>query len=431
MLRVPISYAKPGMVLALPVYHPRRPDTVLLSDGMELDARSIARLGEIELKELWIRYPGVDFVREYICPSVFNAHAHLTRHIAQALEGASHAAPAKLEYTAYRAAIGALLDRLIANPRAAVFSQEIVSRGEPALAHASTVAFLSVLMGLKLDDYLILERSRLASYVARDVTSLGVGAMLHDIGMLRLPPEVVERWNRTQDESCETWRAHVLIGYELVKEAIGPSAAAGVLHHHQKFDGTGFPARVRTDGAGNAIHESLAGSDIHVFARIIAAADLFDRLRHPPSAPGRDDTVPVVRVLRQMQHHPYADWIDPMVYLALLSVVPAYLPGSMVTLSNGQNAVVTEWFPDDPCRPTVQTIGDPRVDFANESRRSERFILRERTDLAIIRAEGQDVAQDNFYPSNPGEFDLKLAGRLLHNAASTRMAPPEDLQRAG
>lgn len=412
MLRVPIAYAKPGMVLAVPIYHPRRQDTVLLKDGITLDSWSIGRLQEINLREVWIRYPGVGFISEYICPAVFEAHAGLTTKISEAIELVSQGTPTRLEYNTYRGAISSLMDRLIANPRAAVFVQEMVDRGTPALAHASTVSFLAVLMGMKLDDYLILERSRVSPHIARDVAALGVGAMFHDLGMLRLDPEVVDRWARTLDESDEPWRTHVQIGYDLVKEAIGPAAAAGVLHHHQKFDGSGFPARKRMDGK----EEQLAGSDIHVFARIIAAADLFDRLRHPPAGAPDAKPVPVVRVLKQLQRAPYAAWIDPMVFKALLAVVPAYLPGTIVGLNNGFQGVVTEWFPDDPCRPTVVSIGDITKDFANEDRPVERFILRDTAGLEITQAEGQDVYADNFYPTFPGQYDLKLAGRILHNS---------------
>ncbi len=408
MLRVPIAYAKPGMVLSLPIYHPRRPDTVLLAEGITLDSRSIARLAEINLRELWIRYPGVEFIGDYICPAVFEAHAALTRRIAEAFAAVSLGTPAKLEYNVYRGAVNGLMDRLVAHPRAAVFVQEMADFSDPALRHASTVSFLSVLMGLKLDDYLISERTRLSSHLARDVASLGVGAMLHDIGMLRLPPEVVERWNRTLDERDEDWRAHVQVGHELVKEAIGPAAAAGVLHHHQKYNGSGFPARIRM---GN-IEEPIAGSDIHVFARIIAAADLFDRLRHPPGADPEGTPEPVVRVLSRLQSAPYSGWIDPMVFKALLAVVPAYLPGTMVTLSNGVRAVVTEWHTDDPCRPTVCSIGDPAKDFSAVDRKPDRYVLKAIPSLFVAEAEGQDVSEDNFYPTVPGQFDLRIAARV-------------------
>jgi HD-GYP domain-containing protein (c-di-GMP phosphodiesterase class II) len=381
---------------------------------MTLDWRSIGRLQEIQLREMWIRYPGVGFVGEYICPAVLEAHANLTRRIAEAFEQVSLGTPAKLEYNAYRGAISSLMDRLIANPRAAVFVQEMVDRGAAALSHASTVSFLAVLMGMKLDDYLIVERTRVSPHVARDVASLGVGAMFHDLGMLRLPPEVVERWNRRLDESDEQWRTHVQVGYDLVKEAIGPAAAAGILHHHQKFDGSGFPARRRMDGQ----EEPLAGSDIHVFARIIAAADLFDRLRNPPGAAPEDAPLPVVRVLKKLQQLPYAAWIDPMVYKALLAVVPAYLPGTMVTLSNGTQGVVTEWFPDDPCRPTVVSIGDFTKDFDRDDRDQERFVLRDTAGLEVTHAEGQEVYADNFYPVTPHQYDLTLAGKKLHNTVA-------------
>jgi HD-GYP domain-containing protein (c-di-GMP phosphodiesterase class II) len=290
----------------------------------------------------------------------------------------------------------------------------MADRAQPVLRHASSVCMLSVLMGLRLDDYLVIERSRLTSHAARDVASLGVGAMLHDVGMLRLDPEVVHVWQQTQDESDVRFQKHVFLGHELVREAVGPAASAVVLHHHQKYDGSGFPRRMRLDGG----LEPLSGSEIHIFARIVAAADLFDRLRYPPGAPPESAPLPVVRALRTLRQQPYAGWLDPMVYKALLAVMPAYAPGTMVELSNGARGVVTEWFPDDPCRPCVQELRDPGKDFARGAPAGERFVLRDTPGLQVVRAEGEDVSADNFYPTNPGEFDLKLAGKALLNAAA-------------
>lgn len=417
MLRVPIEQAKPGMTLALPLAHPRRQDTVLLKPGMELDERTIARLVEIRIKDLWIRYPGIEFIADYISPELVESEAALTGQIAGALDAVAEGAHARLDYGSYRAAITSLLARLASSQKAAIFIQEMVNNDEPALRHSSSVCLMSIMMGLKLEDYLIAERSRLGAVNAKDVSSLGVGAMLHDIGMLRLAPEVVARWNTTLDESDPAWRQHVLIGFDLVKDAVGPAAAASVLHHHQKFDGSGFPARVRA-----GIPEPCSGSDIHVFARIIAAADLFDRLRHPPGAPAGAPPVPAVRALRRMQERPCCGWIDPMVFKALLAVVPAYAPGTQVKLSNGVSGVVVEWFPDDPCRPTVQTIGDPTRDFAGPAIQGERYILRKLAGVRVVMAEGQDVSADNFYPSTPGQFDLRLAGKALFNAAAGEAA---------
>lgn len=414
MLRVPIAYAKPGMVLALPVFHPRRPDTVLLKEGLGLEARAVARLAELRVGEVWIRYPGLEMVGEYVSQEVLESQASVTQRIGEAFEAVSRGAHAKLEYSEYRLAVASMMERLLANPKAALFMQEMSDRSQPVLRHASGVCMLSVLMGLKLDDYLVMERSRLSVHAARDVASLGVGAMMHDVGMLRLDPEVVQRWCEEQDESDPRFQKHVVLGYELVREAVGPAAAAAVMHHHQRFDGSGFPRRVRLDGS----EESLAGSDIHVFARIVACADLYDRVRYAPGAKEDAAPLPVVRVLRRLQEKPYCSWIDPMVYKALLAVLPAFAPGSIVELSNGARGVVTEWFAEDPCRPNIQELGDPSKGFDPRTPPGRRFVLRDTAGLIVVKAEGQDVSRDNFFPCTPGEYDLKLSTRALTNAAA-------------
>lgn len=419
MLRVPIAYAKPGMVLAMPILHPRRADTILLKSGIQLDAHSIDRLREINLREVWINYPGTEFLCAYYCPEVLKAQAALAQHIANAFDSVVSGSRAKLEYNLYRNAIAELIDRLLLFPRSAAFLQELADHDQPLLRHASTVCMLAVLMGLKLDDYIIVERARLSAHGARDIVGLGLGAMFHDVGMARMAPDVLQRWNHTQDESDPDWRAHVHVGFDVVKNALGPAAAAAVLHHHQKFDGTGFPRRLRLDGT----EEPLAGSDIHVFARIVAAADLFDRLRHPPAALPDSTPTPVVRVLKRLQQQPYANWIDPMVFRGLLSVVPPYVPGSIVTLSTGQQAVVTEWFPEDPCRPAVHILPNG-LDALGPDDPIERIDLRQRTGIVVARAEGHDVTSDNFFPEHPGQFDIKLAGRALFNAAAVPSRTP-------
>jgi HD-GYP domain-containing protein (c-di-GMP phosphodiesterase class II) len=414
MLRVPIGYAQAGMVLAMPIFHPRRQDTMLLKAGMELDARTVERLTELKIKEFWIRYPGFEFVGEYICPQVQESHGVVTRHIGEAIDQVSSGTHARLNYSEYKLAIAGLLQSLVANPKASLFVQEMADQAEPALRHSSSVCMISVLMGLKLEEYLIDQRSRMHIRGAKDVAKLGLGAMLHDIGMLRLSAAAMERWNRTQDESDVEFQQHVVIGFKMIREAVGPAGAAAVLHHHQKFDGSGFPRRKLLDGS----FVSLAGQDIHVYARIIAAADIFDRLRHPPGQAPEQPTLPVVRVLRLMQTLPYVNWVDPIVFRAMLSVVPAYAPGSMVMLSTGERAVVGETFPSDPCRPVVHVIGDPRSGFDKPAAECRRYDLRSEPEISVVEAEGQNVTDDNFALSP----DVAVEMAIAHAAAMTKLS---------
>lgn len=399
----------------MPITHPTRPDVVLLRPGYVIDTHTIDRLAELRLREVWIRYPGLDFIAEHVCPSVVQAGRGVTAAIGQTFEEVLGSGHAKLQYFVYRRAIQDLLDELIEHPRAGAFIVELAAGSPEILRSAGHGCFMSLLMGMKLETYLMLSRSRLDGYSARDVTSLGIGALLRDIGMLRMPEEARDRWFRSRDESDPGWREHVRMGYDAVRGEVEPAAAAAVLHHHQKFDGTGFPHRTTLAGEDR----SVSGQEIHVFARVIAAADCFDRLRYTPS--GR---TPMVRVLRRMLDGPESTWIDPLVFRGLLHVTPPYPPGSLVKLNNGLHCAVTSWDPLDPCRPDLAVLEHDPLNRARFLEPVEMLRLRDEASLEIVEAEGEHVAGDNFAPSRPGDFDIHRAQGLLISR------PPESLRSA-
>ncbi|MFI4883421.1 MAG: HD-GYP domain-containing protein [Phycisphaerales bacterium JB064] len=429
MLRVSIHEAAPGMRLAMPVYHPRRGGPVLLKAGVTLDDRLIARMREIELREVWIHYPGMAFLGKYVSPAIIQTRADLSHNVLSALDSVAAGAVANLDYAAYKRAIVALVEQLLRAPAAAYYIEELAGQDTPHGRHANAVCYLSLLMGLKLGDYLIAERSRLHASHAKDVTSLGVGAMLHDVGMLRLPADTLRKWNSEHDETDPHWQRHVKLGFDMVREGVDPSAAAVVLHHHQTYDGTGFPRRKLLNGGS----VPLEGQEIHVFSRIVSVADAFDRLRDSGDAPGADRVPqtrrPTVAALREMVLGEMSGRFDPMAIRALVATVPAYAPGSVVTLSNGSPAVVCNWRPDDPCRPRVMPIeglgaainadGEESEVFDGADEPKEAIDLASTPDLYIARAEGFDVSDENFLLPSNREFDLRKADRERINRAET------------
>lgn len=428
MLRVRTAQAKAGMELAMPVFHPKRHDTLLLRTGVKLERATIKRLREMNMPELWIKYPSLEVVSDYVNPAVFAKRATVTRQIADSYDAMSTHVDAELDFGDFREAMNGMIGILSEQPKTALFLSEMVEAGQPEVRHASNVAFLSVLMGLRLEFYLMKERSRLGGAYAKNVANLGVAGMMHDIGMLRLDEETIARWEASGDESDEAWREHVKIGYNLVRGELEPSAAAAVLHHHQKYDGSGFP--MRTTFGGDEV--PMAGSDIHVYARVVAAADLFDRLLHPPGREEREESpkIPVVRVLRQMQDKPYRDWIDPVVLSGLISVAPPYPPGSVVKLSNGVSAVVVSWAPGDPCRPEVLEI-DETLEPGDEPASGARIDLRDHPKLHIAQIDGEDVSDDNFSPEDTGCPPLDSIARAMVNGASASSAEAKPKKKAG
>lgn len=414
MLRLPLIQARPGMVLALPVMHPERSDMVLLRAGFRLSQPEIDKLREMRLAELWIKYPGLDFLGQYISPDVQRERGRVTAMIGHALDRSLGGLDPSLNYIHYKSAVGALVEELMRNRDAQVFLHELNECQVVGMRHASSVCMLSLLMGLRLDFYLERERPRLLPQHARDTTPLGVGALLHDIGMTRLAPEVQERYRQTRDQDDPAWREHVRIGYGMVQGCLDPAAAATVLHHHQRFDGSGWP------GARVGRATGLAGSEIHVFARIVQAADVFDRLRHGRGADdprAGDRPRPAVSALAAMRREPYRKWVDPMVFKGLMAVAPPYSPGTLVKLSTGDTGVVVGWDVRDPCRPEVKLVGDVTEEFERADSRGERVDLRTCREVRIVESDGQPVEEDNFSPGDEAEFDLEVIARRLSNRA--------------
>ena len=175
--------------------------------------------------------------------------------------------------------------------------------------HAAAVAMLAVLLGVRLEDYVMTQRSRLTPSHAKEVVNLAVAGMLHDIGKAKLPPDLrIHNYNchspLDADEQRQ-WDAHARLSYNLVGRGVETSAATAILHHHQRFDGSadpeGDPAR-------------LAGDRIHIFARLLTAADLFDRVsncagRQLRRRPQRGSVAPASDKLRGLARptHPAHD----------------------------------------------------------------------------------------------------------------------------
>lgn len=408
MLRVSMISAKAGMKLAMPVFHPESPSRVLLRSGYELDSRTILRLRELQVRAVWINYPPLAYLLKHASPEVIRHRASVAGQVHGMLDDLSRGSHADLEYSSYARTVSSLSQSLIDNPDSNILLDEVASGGDEDLEHACTVCFIAVLMGLKMGTYLEHQRARVSAVVARDVTPLGVAGMLHDIGMTQLPSEVRQRWRDYRDESDVEWQKHVEIGFQMVHGRVPPSAAAAVLHHHQAYDGSGFPYRQRADGG----YEKLRGGRIHIYARILAAADIFDRMSRYTDAEGQ--YTPRVRILSMMLRGAYAKRLDPMVMRALLAVCPPYPPGTLVRLSDGTDCVVVGWETADPCRPRVMIV-DPSL--TEESEPGEVIDLSQSKGLCIAQADGQDVGRDNFYPINRSDFCLETASKLLHNAA--------------
>ena len=122
--------------------------------------------------------------------------------------------------------------------------------------HVMCVAELSHLLALKLG------LSKPEAELVR------AAAPMHDVGKVGIPDAILFNPGRLSAEEFEVMKTHTTIGYEMLKDSSRPilkNAALIALQHHEKFNGTGYPL-------------GLKGRQIHLFARIVAIADVFDAL---------------------------------------------------------------------------------------------------------------------------------------------------------
>ena len=241
MLRVELRAAEPGMELALPVRNPKDLGKVLLRIGYTLNDPTIARLQQLGIPSVWVRCPSLDVLCKFFKEEIIASQDKIVHKIASTFENLKNQVNSKLPYYTYRKSIRELIDNLVRNPRAAMFLDSLHDSGVNGLVgHSSRVTYVSLLMGLKLEGYLVRQRKRIHPVIAKEVTAMGLGAMLHDVGVVELPEEIYTHYLETGDESDPQWQQHPSLGYDMVRSGIDPSAATIVLNHHQRYDGSGY-----------------------------------------------------------------------------------------------------------------------------------------------------------------------------------------------
>jgi HD-GYP domain-containing protein (c-di-GMP phosphodiesterase class II) len=252
------------------------------------------------------------------------------------------------------------------------------------MSHSTNVCYLALLLGMKLERYLIEERSFKSARDAKDLQLLGLGMLLHDVGKMRVPPEILHKPGKLTPEEMEEIKRHPIYGYEMVKGDVAPVAEQVVLNHHQRFDGHGYPARI--DKATGQTLPPLAGKQIPVFCRIATVVDVYDaattnRCYQQAKLP--------IRVLHEMRTI-CKGFFDPVVERAFYEIIPPFPIGQVVSLADGTEAVVVDFNPRHPTRPKVQCLRSPSGEpFADPS--LEEIDLAIYPELYIAAVDGQDV----------------------------------------
>jgi HD-GYP domain-containing protein (c-di-GMP phosphodiesterase class II) len=340
------------MELARMVPNPNRPQDSLLQAGFQLTSKVINRLQGMGVTDVWIRHDGLAFLDDMIDDATEMGYREVYATVRKQFETLQNRHVAQLDYMEYHEQVRLLFDSLMNNPAVMKCCTAMLRQGDYLFTHASNVSYLCLLMGMKLEKYMIEQREVMDWKMARDVTHLGIGALLHDVGVLGIDRSIVEKdGNRTEDEEAQ-FREHTTLGFEKVREAFRPPQANIVLNHHQRYDGSGYPSL--KDPLTGEMKPPQSGDSIHIFSRICAICDVYDSATN--SRPWKPGKMPI-EILSEIKYD-CADWFDPVVREAFLEIVPACPPGSQVELSDGRRGAVLEHVPSAPCRPVIKVFYD-------------------------------------------------------------------------
>lgn len=114
---------------------------------------------------------------------------------------------------------------------------------------------------------ILLAKSLFGDTHIHDMNELGAGFFLHDIGKVRIAPEILNKKGRLTEREFEIIKTHTLKGFDILTETeqLTEESKIIVLQHHERYDGSGYP-------------EGLEGDQIHLYSKICSIADVFDAL---------------------------------------------------------------------------------------------------------------------------------------------------------
>ena len=220
------------------------------------------------------------------------------------------------------------------NPNALLSLARLKTANEYTYLHSVAVCMLMVALG------------RQMGLQGEQLRQAGVAGLLHDVGKMAVPNEVLEKPGKLTDEEFSIMRSHPRRGWEILKSCyqVQESALDVCLHHHERMDGQGYP-------------EKLSGDQLTLFARMGAVCDVYDAIsseRCYKKAWSPSESI-----------HKMASWkdghFDEKVFHAFVKTIGIYPNGTLVKLKSGRLGVILEQSKKSLTAPIIKVFFSTRA----------------------------------------------------------------------
>ncbi|MDH3513744.1 MAG: HD-GYP domain-containing protein [Gammaproteobacteria bacterium] len=254
--------------------------------------------------------------------------------------------------SAAKKVVADMVDSVIRNPDALMCLNQLKDKDEYTALHSLRVCVLALAFGRHLD------------LTDDELNLLGLGALLHDIGKMKVPNDIINKPGKLTEEEFTLMKSHVPRGVEILEQTHGiPSVAIDVArYHHERFSGGGYAA-------------GFKGEEIGLFGSIGAIVDCYDAITSDRSYHAG---LSAHDALNKMYSWRGRDF-QPILVEQFIQCMGIYPIGSVVELSNGSIGVVVSINRSRRLRPKVAMVLNPEkipytpsrvidlMDFANKT----------------------------------------------------------------
>ena len=280
--------------------------------------------------------------------------------------------------------VGEMAENIARSPNAMVWLTHLKNRDEYTSIHCMNVCILALSFG----RFVGLERAELEL--------LGLGALLHDIGKMYVPDEILNKPGKLTKAEFEIIKRHPVDGHKLLvtKDDMPQSSLDIVLYHHERTDGTGYPAGLNDEQIGQLVKMS---SIVDVYDAITS-----DRCYHDGMSPYEG--------LKNMYNWTEGNF-DAELMQQFIKCLGIYPVGSVVEINEGQIGVVVGINEETKLKPVVLLVMDKDKQFLK---------MRKVINMASTRwaASGQEMRVNRILPAKEYDIDIKTIIEQETNAAS-------------